>query len=89
MIVTLGSRATLTLPAELRRALALKAGDPIEISVKDGTLVLTPVAVVPRRWRLSPSGEAKEAEADRQIAAGKVKRFNTAEQLIEDLDEDR
>ncbi len=86
MIVTLGSRSTLTLPAELRKALALEAGDSIEITVKDGSLVLTPVAVVPRPWRLSPSGEKKEAEADRQIAAGKVKRFDTAEQLIEDLE---
>lgn len=89
MIVTLGSRATLTLPAELRRALALEAGQPIEITIKDGSLVLTPVAVVPRRWRLSPSGEDKEAEADRQIEAGKVKSFDRAEQLMEDLDEDR
>ena len=89
MIVTLGSRSTLTLPAELRKALALEAGDPIEITVKNGSLVLTPVAVVPRLWRLSPSGENKEAEADRQIAAGKLKRFDTAEQLIEDLNEDR
>jgi len=87
MIVTLGTRATLTLPADLRKELNLEAGDPLEVTVQEGNLVLTPVAVVPRSLRLTPKGEEKEAVAAAQIASGKVKRFANAAELLKDLHE--
>lgn len=89
MIITLGSRATITLPAELRHALSLEAGDAVEIKVHEGQLILTPVATVPRRLRLSPKGKAKEEEADKEIRAGRIKSFNSAQALIQDLHANR
>jgi len=89
MIVTLGSRATVTLPAELRKALALEGGDPLDVTVQDGKLILTPVAIVPRSLFLSASGEGKEKVAETEVKAGKVRKFQTARQLVEDLHEDQ
>ncbi len=85
MILTLGSRATLTLPVELRRKLCLDTGDPIEVNIENGRLILTPVTTVPRRLRLTPEGEAKEREAESDIKSGKLKSFDSAEELIKDL----
>lgn len=87
MIITLGTRSTLTLPAHLRKALALEAGDPVEVKIHDGHLILTPVATVPKRLRLTPAGEEKEAEADSDIKSGRVKVFDSAKSLLKDLHE--
>ena len=89
MIVMLSSRSTITLPANLREALGLEPGDPLQVELDDGRMVLTPVAIVPRRSVLSESGQRKERAADAQIGSGKVKTFTTAEDLIEDLHADR
>jgi len=85
MVVTLNDRATLTLPADLRRRLGLEPGDTLELTVEGHRLVLTPVAIVPRRLRLTAKGAAKEAEADAEIKAGKTRRFNTASEFLKDL----
>ena len=79
MIVTLQARNTVTIPRELRTALCLEPGDPLEVHVEQGRLVLTPVAVVPRSVQLSETGSAKEAEADEDIRHGRVSIFESAE----------
>ena len=89
MIVTLSSRSTLTLPADVRKGLRLEPGDALDVTVQDGSIMVTPVAVVPRTLALSKTGERKEAEASAQIRAGKTEVFETAEALLEDLNEDR
>ena len=89
MIVMLSSRSTITLPAELREALRLKPGDPLQVELDDGRMVLTPVAVVPRRLALSESGLRKERAEDAHVRAVRIKTFTSAEDLIEDLHADR
>jgi bifunctional DNA-binding transcriptional regulator/antitoxin component of YhaV-PrlF toxin-antitoxin module len=85
MILTLQSRNTLTVPREIRQALALQPGDPLDAQIEQGRLVLTPVSVVPRSIRLSESGEAKERSADADIREGRVSTFASAEELLENL----
>ena len=85
MIITVQARHTLTIPRSLRKTLRLEPGDPVEAKVEGGRLVLTPVAVVPRSLHLTPSGEAKEAEADADVRAGRVRSFDSAEELLDDL----
>lgn len=86
MVIALQSRHTLTIPAELRRALGLEAGAHLDATIENGRLVLTPVEIIPKVLRLSAAGEAKEEEADEDIAAGRVASFDSAEDLIRDLD---
>jgi len=85
MILTLQSRSTITVPHELREKLGIGPGDPLEATVEKGRLVLTPVTVVPRTITLTEKGRKKEAEADRSIKEGRFKSFNSAEELIKDL----
>ena len=88
MILTMQSRSTITVPQELRDKLGIGPGDPLDATVEKGRLVLTPVAVVPNTLRLTEKGRKKEAEADKSIKEGRVKRFDSAEELIKDLNED-
>ncbi|MDZ7800529.1 MAG: AbrB/MazE/SpoVT family DNA-binding domain-containing protein [Trueperaceae bacterium] len=46
-LVQLSPRGQVTLPAGLRRALGLRAGDAFRVRVDDGRVVLEPVEVVP------------------------------------------
>ena len=87
MTVTLNSRSTIKLPLEVRTTLDLQPGDPFEVDVQNGAIVLTPVKVGPHRWVLSRKGEQKEAVATAEIEAGKTKVFATAQELIKDLHE--
>lgn len=86
MIITVQARNNVTIPRLLRDQLKLEPGTPLEARVDKGSLVLTPVAVVPRVLRLSEKGEAKEREADEDIRQGRVTVFDSAEELLADLD---
>ena len=87
MIITLQSRNTVTIPREIRRALQLQPGTPLNARVERGSLVLTPVAVVPRSLTLSDSGLAKEAEAEADVLNGRVFELADAEALERSLEE--
>ena len=47
---------------------------------------MTPVDVIPRSLMLTPKGQKKEAEAGDDIRHGRVKRFDTVEELFKDLE---
>ena len=87
MIVTLRDKSTITISLELRRLLGVKPGDHLEAEVKNGRLILTPVSVIPRTFRLSPSGDKKEAVAERDINRSRLKKFKSVDALLRDLDE--
>ncbi|MEJ2421121.1 MAG: AbrB/MazE/SpoVT family DNA-binding domain-containing protein [Acidobacteriota bacterium] len=82
-LATISSKFQISLPKALRDRLGLKPGDHLVVEEQDGNLVLTPAATVPkgqlffwsRRWQ---EGEAK-AESD--IAAGRVSRAYSPEEI--------
>jgi len=77
----------ITLPASVRKRLGIEEGDLVEIEVEDEKAVLTPKKLVDknqayfwtRRW------QEGEREADEDIKAGRVKTFNSVDELIKDL----
>lgn len=87
MILTLQKRGTITVSNDLRKRLGITPGDPLLVTIENGRLVLTPVSVVPRTLELTPKGEKKIREAEEDLKSGRVKQFNTAEELIRDLEE--
>ncbi|MGR3318479.1 MAG: AbrB/MazE/SpoVT family DNA-binding domain-containing protein [Candidatus Anammoxibacter sp.] len=89
MIVKLNPRSIITIPANIRKKLCLKDGDQLDVDIKDGSIVLTPVDIVPRKVVLAASGANKEKTASAQIKNGQTRTFPTARELIEDLHEDR
>jgi AbrB family looped-hinge helix DNA binding protein len=80
---------TITIPAQLRRRFGLdKPGAQVEIVVRDGEIVLRPHVAVPaeQAWFWTKEWQAKEREADDNLAAGHVTTFDTAEDFVAHLD---
>jgi AbrB family looped-hinge helix DNA binding protein len=78
----------ITLPASVRERLGIEEGDLVEIEVVDERAVLVPKKLVDksqayfwtRKW------QEGERDADEDIKAGRVKTFDSVEELISDLD---
>ena len=89
-ILSVRSRGTVALPADLRRRLHL---DRVDSQVKlieheDGRLELVPVVAVPaeQAWFWTERWQTMEREADADIAAGRVTVVEGTGELIEHLD---
>lgn len=64
----------ITIPQNLRRLIRLAEGDYVEMELKDGALVLTPVKVIhpDQEYFFTKAWQEKEAAADQDLAQGKV-----------------
>ncbi|MDO8473738.1 MAG: AbrB/MazE/SpoVT family DNA-binding domain-containing protein [Dehalococcoidia bacterium] len=80
----------ITLPAEVRKKLGIEEGDLVEIEVVDEKAVLMPKKLVDKgqAYFWSKRWQESEIEAEKDIKAGRVKVFGSAEDLIADLDKD-
>jgi AbrB family looped-hinge helix DNA binding protein len=78
----------ITLPSSVRERLGIEEGDLVEIEVVEERAVLVPKKLVDksqayfwtRKWQQG------EREADEDIKAGRVKAFDSVDELISDLD---
>lgn len=89
MILTLQKRNIITISKDIREELGIEPGDPLEANVENGQLVLTPVSVVPRALRLTASGVKKESEAAADVKRGRIRKFDSAKELLRELNENR
>lgn len=89
-ILSIQSRGTVALPADLRRRLHLDGSDSqIKlIEHEDGRIELVPVVAVPadQAWFWTERWQAMEREADADIAAGRVTVVDGVNGLIAHLD---
>jgi antitoxin MazE len=89
--VTIQNRGVLALPADLRRRHQLdRAGAQVEIVERaDGVIELRPHVSVPadQAWFWTERWQRMEREADEDVAAGRVARFDSAEDFLADLDD--
>jgi AbrB family looped-hinge helix DNA binding protein len=77
----------ITLPALVRKSLGIEEGDMVEIEIIDDKAVLVPQKLIDksqsyfwtRKW------QEAEKEADKDIKAGRVKDFDSVEELEKDL----
>jgi AbrB family looped-hinge helix DNA binding protein len=78
----------ITLPASVRRELGIEEGDLIEISIEDEKAVLMPKKLIDKSqaYFWTKKWQEGEKEADEDIKAGRVKSFNSIEDLLEELD---
>jgi len=81
------SKGVVTIPEEIRRELDLQEGDHLVATIEDGRLVLIPASVIPddQAWFWTPEWQAREAEADQEIAEGGERPVMSAEELISEL----
>jgi len=77
----------ITLPASVRKELGVEEGDLMEIEIIDEKAVLIPKKLVDKNQAYFWTKEWQEAEreASEDIKAGRVKTFDSAEELIKDL----
>jgi len=78
----------ITLPAPVRRSLGIEEGDLIEIEVIDEKAVLAPKRLIDKSqaYFWTKKWQAGEKEANKDIEAGRVKVFDTADELIKELE---
>lgn len=85
------SKGQITLPQEIREAARLEEGDPVKVEVtKDGVIILRPQKIIDatQAWFWTPAWQAGEAQADADIAAGRVTHFETDEEFLASLGDD-
>lgn len=77
----------ITLPSLVRRELEIEEGDIIEISVENDRAVLVPKKLVDKNqaYFWSKAWQEGEREADQDIKEGRVKSFQSVEELFEEL----
>ncbi len=90
MLVEIKQKSQVTIPSELVKKLKLKPGDKLEIEEKDGCLIITPVAIIPRdqMWFYSKEWQAEELKVEQQIREGRVKTAKSKEELLTGLGRD-
>ncbi len=78
----------ITLPAPVRKSLGIEEGDLIEIEVIDEKAVLIPKRLVDKNqaYFWTKKWQEGEKEADEDIKAGRVKVFDSAKELVKDLE---
>ncbi|SEM80029.1 looped-hinge helix DNA binding domain-containing protein, AbrB family [Syntrophus gentianae] len=79
----------ITLPSLIRKKYNIAEGDYLEIEDKDGVMVLKPVKVVHREqaYFYTKEWQQDEAEADKDIAAGKlIGPFDTIEDFAKAME---
>jgi bifunctional DNA-binding transcriptional regulator/antitoxin component of YhaV-PrlF toxin-antitoxin module len=85
-----GSRGSITLPVDVRRRYHLdEPGAQVQVIGRpDGVIELHPV--LPHRadqaWFWTERWQAMEGEAEEDIAAGRTRTFDSAEEFVSDLD---
>ena len=92
MVLQIRSNGQITLPTAVRRKANLKEGDLLEIVVEeDGTVRLVPQVAIERSqaYFWTPRWQEGERQAEEDIKAGRVKKFDSVDDLIADLESDR
>ncbi|HUZ23919.1 MAG TPA: AbrB/MazE/SpoVT family DNA-binding domain-containing protein [Streptosporangiaceae bacterium] len=82
-------KSQLTLPEEVRKALHIAEGDEVEFAVHDdGTVTVRGFISVPtdQAWFFTPDWLAGEREADEQIASGRGRVLQSADEMFAHLD---
>ena len=89
IFLTIQSRGTIALPADLRRRHRLdRPGAQLEVTERpDGVIELRPHVPVPadQAWFWAPEWQAGEQRVDEQVAAGDVRVFEDANSFLAHL----
>ena len=81
-------RGQVTIPAELREAAHIEEGDPIDMELVDGAIVIRPLKAVDasQAWFWTKEWQAGEREAEADAAAGRVEFFGSSEEFLASFD---
>ena len=86
MLIELRQKSQLTLPKEIVKELNLNKGDQLDISISDGNIKITPVAVYPKSY--IDKLQEEYTILKRSIDNGEVPSFDNVDDLLKKLEED-
>lgn len=89
-LIKVREKGQVTLPVFIRKSLDLKKGSLVIAKVVDNTVVLIPQRTIDKdqNWFWTERWQKLEAEAEKDISKGKVKVFNSVEELFNEIEED-
>jgi bifunctional DNA-binding transcriptional regulator/antitoxin component of YhaV-PrlF toxin-antitoxin module len=85
--VRLGAKHQVTIPRRISKALQVRKGDHMVMRMVGRRVEMIPASLIPKDqlWFWTAEWQKKEREADEDIAAGRVKEFESAGDLLKDL----
>jgi AbrB family looped-hinge helix DNA binding protein len=89
MRTSVRAKGQITIPAEIRAAIHLEEGDLVEFEITSQGILLKPQKVIDatQTWFWTPEWQAKEREADADLAAGRSRFFASNEEFLSSLEE--
>jgi len=87
-VVKVGPRHQVTIPKVIFEKLRLAVGDHLQVELRGDSVHMIPVKHIPRTqsWFWTKEWQSMEKEADRDIAEGRVKEFESVDDLVRELD---
>lgn len=89
--LTIRKRGQVTLPKSFIERFGLEEGDSLELEVNNkGEVIVVPMVQVPasQKWFWENEWQQGEQEAEEDIKAGRVRKFDNVNDLIADLERD-
>ena len=86
-LVRVADRGVVTLPAAIRRATDIEKGDFLELVVEEGEIRALPKKLVDKdqAYFWNREWQEGEREAEEDIDEGRVKEFDSVDELLEEL----
>ena len=86
-IVTIRAKGQLTLPVGVRKAAHIAEGDPLEVELTPGGILLRPKKLVDasQAWFWAPEWQEGELEASADIEADRTERHDSPEAFLSSL----
>lgn len=88
-VTTVRAKGQLTIPASVRDAVRLEDGDPVEVELVEGGILLRPLKMIDatQAWFWTPEWQEGERRAEAELAAGRGEHFESGEELLAALSE--
>ena len=82
-------KGQITIPSEIRKAARLEEGDPVEVEIVDGGILLRPCKVIDatQAWFWQPDWQTGERDAAADLAAGRSRVLESSEAFLSSLEE--
>ncbi|UCE21043.1 MAG: AbrB/MazE/SpoVT family DNA-binding domain-containing protein [Candidatus Aminicenantes bacterium] len=88
-LIKVREKGQVTLPVFIRKSLDLTKGSIVLAKIVDNTVVLVPQRTIDKDqiWFWTERWQKLEAEAEKDIRKGRVKTFNSVEELFDEIEE--
>jgi AbrB family looped-hinge helix DNA binding protein len=82
-------KGQITIPSDIRKAAHLEEGDPVEVEIVDGGILLRPCKVIDstQAWFWRPEWQAGEREAAADLATGRSRVLESSEAFLASFEE--